>query len=113
MLPTNLFYSESEDTLYATLSSDRDDTTFIAEVDPESGRYNVVFNFDERWGVKGRVMQRMITYDDKQQVLYGWFANPTGSFSKLFAIDISNGRELFAFDYYEQEGAWRAIAFSD
>jgi hypothetical protein len=113
LIATNIFYAAKQNALFAALYSELDGKSVLAMVDPDSGQYKEIFNFYEEWGRHtGKVMQGMAAFDDKNQILYGWFTNSEGSFSKLFAINIEEGRELLSLDYHDQEGVWKAVGFS-
>jgi hypothetical protein len=112
LLPTNIFYSRKLDTLFATLNSEETDASVLAMIDPDSGTYKTVFHFQKEFGIEGKVMQRMISFNEQQQILYGWFANSSGSFSKLFLIHVEHGNLISMFDYNDQQGNWKAIGFN-
>lgn len=113
LIATNIFYATKQNALFATLYSEQDGKSVLAMVDPDSGQYKEIFNFYEEWGRhEGKVMQGMAAYDDGNQILYGWFTNGEGSFSKLFAINIEEGGELLSLDYHDQEGVWKTVGFT-
>jgi hypothetical protein len=109
LMPLHLFTYDGD--LMAVLINDHEQEikTWLARVDPESGQYREEFPFYKVFG-SGRVMQRMISIYNKRYLL-GWFASSEGSTSKLFVLDLQEMDLVAAVDYYEQQGAWRALGY--
>jgi len=116
LVPMHLFTDPQDDELMAVLTDEDSDEmkTIIAAIrEPHSGEYEEVFDLSRALsgggsGSGGRVMQRMGTFANGRYFV-GWFANGSGSLSKLFAFDLQKRDLVAAVDYYEQEGYWRAV----